>query len=236
MNNYIKEQFYATTTISNPNEYKWSVNSDNTVTITKYTPNGNKAGLLKEHLTIPDKLDEKKVSAIGNNSFASNTNFTLVTIPSAVTTIGAGAFMNCSNLKLVSFYRTGSLTNIEADAFKNTKISDPIIPPSVKLIGDGAFNTIKLVSVNFLGNSPTFTRNAFNSQNNNGNNMENRIYIYYYKNKSKFNKTDEDKFFYVELREMKLPEEKKPVGPLYAIIITTIVMILISLILYKLLK
>jgi hypothetical protein len=186
MNNNIKEQFSS-------NEYAFNVNPDNTVTITKYLSNNT---ILNDNLIIPFQIDSKNVSKIGPSAFSNNNNFTEVTIPSSVITIGESAFSDCNNLKNLYLHKkNGSLTNIETNAFKNTDINVLVIPSSVTSIGDGAFNTKKLISVSFLGNKPTYTTNAFISQMQNDN-PGNKIYIYYYDNKTGFDKIDTDKFIY----------------------------------------
>ena len=89
-------------------DYKYALLDDGTVEITDYK------GKAKE-LTIPDMLDGKKVSAIGNSAFYSCDSLTSVSIPDSVTSIGDRAFFCCISLTSVT------------------------IPDSVTSIGDGAF-------------------------------------------------------------------------------------------------
>ena len=81
-------------------DYQFAVNSDNTVTITKYTGKGG-------DVEIPAELYGKKVTAIGNISqeigaFQDCTTVTSVVIPDGVTEIQDNAFYSCSGLKTVT--------------------------------------------------------------------------------------------------------------------------------------
>ena len=76
-------------------DYKYALLDDGTVEITDYK------GKAKE-LTIPDMLDGKKVSAIGNSAFYSCDSLTSVSIPDSVTSIGDYAFYSCDSLTSVS--------------------------------------------------------------------------------------------------------------------------------------
>ena len=227
----LKEHFDGTT-----NGYTWISNDDNTVTIEKYTnpTTSTTSSLSNIILTIPNTIDNKNIISIGPGAFENDTSFNSVIIPASVKTIDSNAFNGCSNLKIISFYSNSTLNNIGTAAFKNTKISMPIIPASVGVIGDGAFNTTKLISVKFLGNSPNFTSNAFNSQTLNGNASNtsdaNKIYLYYFKGKTGFTNPDNTKFILYENDEMKLPKDNtvhNPVYPLIAIILVILIILFI---------
>ena len=69
---------------------------------------------LVEELTIPSYAYGKAVTQIANSGFSGCSYLRTLTIPSTITTIGAGAFQRCINLKLT-------------------------IPASIKEIGAGAF-------------------------------------------------------------------------------------------------
>ncbi|MBQ3003567.1 MAG: leucine-rich repeat domain-containing protein [Clostridia bacterium] len=81
--------------------------SNGEATITGYT--GSEPGV-----SIPSSIAGYPVTAIGNGAFR-GANFSNLTIPNSVTTIGDGAFASCINLQMIS------------------------IPPSVTSLGDGAF-------------------------------------------------------------------------------------------------
>lgn len=78
------------------NKYQFEVNSDNTVTITKYTGKD-------EEVIIPSEFDGKKVTAIGDNAFQGCTNLKTVTIPASVTVLRNCAFDDCPNLQSIYF-------------------------------------------------------------------------------------------------------------------------------------
>ena len=112
-------------------DYKYALLDDGTVEITDYK------GKAKE-LTIPDMLDGKKVSAIGNSAFYSCDSLTSVSIPDSVTSIGDSAFYSCTSLTSVSI--PDSVTSIGDRAFFCCiSLTSVTIPDSVTSIGDGAF-------------------------------------------------------------------------------------------------
>ncbi|MEA4815041.1 MAG: leucine-rich repeat domain-containing protein [Oscillospiraceae bacterium] len=110
-------------------EYQFAVNSDNTITITKYTGEDG-------DVEIPSEIDGKKVSAIGNTfeetgAFQDCTTLTSVIIPDGVTEIQDNAFQGCTSLKTVT------------------------IPASVTLLRNCAFdNCPNLQSIYFEGDAP----------------------------------------------------------------------------------
>ena len=78
--------------------------------------------------------------------------------------IGESAFMGMSNITSITFETGSQLETIEKEAFYSTKITEIIIPSSVKTIGEKAFG-VELTSVEFKGYSQleTIGKEAFYS-------------------------------------------------------------------------
>ncbi|MGN0546687.1 MAG: leucine-rich repeat protein [Acutalibacteraceae bacterium] len=98
--------------------YKYSLDSSENATITKY--NGNARSVI-----IPETLDGYPVTKIGSSAFSGNTSLCTVIIPDNVVAIGYSAFGECSKLSSVTlsksleemgqypFYNCDALTSIE---------------------------------------------------------------------------------------------------------------------------
>lgn len=71
--------------------YTYTVNTDGTVTVTKY--NGE-----EENITVPDEIGDKTVSSIGRECFKGNNNIKTVKLPDAITGIEYSAFEDCTNM------------------------------------------------------------------------------------------------------------------------------------------
>lgn len=146
--------------------FLWSVLGDGTVSIEEYTGND-------ENVVIPEKIDGKRVTVIGRNSFqfsniisltlpngvtkieccafASCDSLKSINLPDSVTEIGEMAFMGCSSL--ISLNLPESITVISGCMFAGcTSLSAINIPESVSKIGDSAFiNCSSLTSVKIHG-------------------------------------------------------------------------------------
>lgn len=77
------------------NGYQYYINDDKTITTTYYY------GKEKE-VVIPSKIDGKKVTCIGAETFLDNFEITSVKIPNSVTSIGDCAFCNCTALEKIT--------------------------------------------------------------------------------------------------------------------------------------
>lgn len=111
--------------------FEYSI-SGNEATITGYSGSATS-------ITIPDTLDGKPVTSIGQAAFGFCYNLKSVTIPDSVTSIGWGAFSCCSGLTSVTIGK--NVKTIEADAFGEcTSLTGITIPKSVTSIGAGAFS------------------------------------------------------------------------------------------------
>lgn len=76
-------------------DFIYSVNEDETmVTITEYTGSGST-------VEIPETIDGKSVTSIGDWAFSGCSGITSITIPSSVTSIGSWAFSGCSGLNTI---------------------------------------------------------------------------------------------------------------------------------------
>jgi len=111
-------------------DYVYSLNPDNTYTITKY----NGTDII---VTVPAEYQGKPVTSIGDDAFR-YASVTSVTIPNSVILIGDYAFGNCTSLTSVII--PNSVTSIGDFAFGIcTSLTSVIIPNSVTSIGDEAF-------------------------------------------------------------------------------------------------
>ena len=104
--------------------YSYVIEDDGTVTLTRYSGTDT-------DIVIPQSIDGKMVTSIGNYAFYVCNDLTSITIPEGVTSIGEDAFWGCSGLTSIS------------------------IPEGVTSIGDCAFyNCSGLTSIN-IPNSVT---------------------------------------------------------------------------------
>lgn len=89
-------------------------------------------------VVIPDSIDGKPVTAIGDDAFDFCTAVTSVTIPAGVTSIGEYAFFNSSALGSVNIPAT--VVSIGSQAFSGcTSLTGVTIPASVTSIGSQTF-------------------------------------------------------------------------------------------------
>ena len=124
-------------------DYEYTFLDDGTVEISKYI------GSDKE-ITIPDTIDGKKVTSIGNYVFENCIGLESITIPENITNIENMAFHICTNLESINvdvnnnIYSSidGVLFNKEQDKiifFPDNRFDSYEIPDSVTSIGDMAF-------------------------------------------------------------------------------------------------
>ena len=90
-------------------DYEYTVLDDRTVKITGYTGDAT-------DIDIPDKIDGKTVTSIGDHAFEYCNSLTSITIPDSVTNIGDSAFAHCS---LTSITIPNSVISIGYDAFSD---------------------------------------------------------------------------------------------------------------------
>ena len=108
--------------------------------------------VIPEEVTYMEKT--RKVTSIGDYTFANCTNLTSVTIPNTVTSIGEYAFYWCTGLTFISI--PNSVTSISKAAFENCwRLTSIDIPNSVTSIGDGAFQNCSGLTSVTIPNSVT---------------------------------------------------------------------------------
>ena len=112
-------------------DLEYSVLDDGTVEITDYN------GIAKT-VDIPEKINGKSVTSIGNCAFRYCTSLKSITIPNSVMEVGSSAFSGCSSLTSITI--PNSVTEIGVYAFKGcTSLTSITIPNSVTNIGDSTF-------------------------------------------------------------------------------------------------
>ena len=94
--------------------YKYTENTDGTLTITELTDKGKS----EYELSVPSELDGKKVSAIGDSAFKDDVIIKSVDIADGIEYIGSSAFLSCYNLENISIPQT--VTDIGSHAFTET--------------------------------------------------------------------------------------------------------------------
>lgn len=77
------------------------------------------------------------VKVIGKKAFFGNPFLREISMPDSVITIEDAAFSNCIDLEAVDFSK--AIQKIGARAFRNTKLSEVILPSSVERVGEYAF-------------------------------------------------------------------------------------------------
>lgn len=78
---------------------------------------GSTATLIGE-IYIPNRINGRAVTSIGNSAFSGQTRMTTVHLPIPLQTLGNSAFSGCSNLNEIHI--SSSVTTIGSDAFSNT--------------------------------------------------------------------------------------------------------------------
>ena len=115
--------------------------------------------VIPEEVTYMDKT--RKVTSIGDYTFANCTNLTSVTIPNTVTSIGEYAFYWCTGLTSISI--PNSVTSIGEFAFDNCSgLTSITIPNSVTSISKAAFdNCWRLTSIDIPNSVTSIGDGAF---------------------------------------------------------------------------
>lgn len=140
---------------------------------------------LTGHLNLPDKVNGKKVVAIGTNAGSQDGIWTFqsaqissVKLPRYLQTIPTGLFNNSTNLTKIVNGLPDGITSIGVNAFTNAPLTGTIkIPDGVVEIKDNAFNkatfsgTLTIPeSTTMIGNS-SFANSLFDNINNYSNDL-----------------------------------------------------------------
>ena len=130
-------------------DYAYAPLDDGMVKITSY-------GGADTEIVIPDTLDGKPVTAIGELAFHFSLSLTSVTIPDSVTCISKRAFSCCYNLMSIAL--PSGLTAIEPGTFELcNSLTSIAIPDSITTIAEDAFVSCKaLQSFTLSPNHPYF--------------------------------------------------------------------------------
>lgn len=135
--------------------YLYTTLQDGTVEIQSYTGK-------RRYLTVPQTVEGKTVTSIGEDAFAGNARLRSVTLPATITKIGGRAFCNCTQLRSMdipeqvasigesAFYgcarlsgvgiaKNGALTEIGSNAFAQCGIAAFDIPANLRSLGSGVF-------------------------------------------------------------------------------------------------
>lgn len=118
--------------VLNELDFDYRVLDDGTVETLKYTGND-------KDVVIPDTIDGKTVTSIGDGTFYNRTDLTSVAIPDSITNVADGAFSYCTALTSVNF--SEKLESINYGAFAGCSALVSIdIPESVSSVGIAAFS------------------------------------------------------------------------------------------------
>jgi hypothetical protein len=108
-----------------------NTNEDGTLSITGYTGTGG-------NVVIPDNINGRRVTMIGDSAFDSNTNLTKVTLGTNIISLGDFAFAYIYSLTDISL--DTNLTDIGEYAFSGSSLTSLTLPNSVTNIGENAFS------------------------------------------------------------------------------------------------
>ena len=140
----------------NNSDYQFEELPDGTVKILKYT--GSEAVVF-----VPDRIDDKPVTVIGQAAFADNTVITTAELPDTVRKIDAYAFANCPVLSAVVI--PDSVEAIGTAAFMDCReLQNISLPAGLSVISDGLFmNCSQLFEIEIPAGVKRIGESAFNS-------------------------------------------------------------------------
>ena len=113
-------------------DYKYYLNDDGTVTISGWNE-------MSENVVIPEEIDGRKVTALGDWVFSYCRGMKSVELPKSLTTIGDRAFMECEGLESVEL--PDSLISMGDEAFEGcSSLTSVRLPDSLTAIGNNVFD------------------------------------------------------------------------------------------------
>ncbi len=134
-------------------------------------------------VSIPETIDGKPVTVIGDSAFKNNDTLQYVVMPSTVIRMGRSAFENCTALvgvrfsdelwiilprafanckSLTSITLPKKMVDIQEEAFTKTGIKELILPDTVQILGNGAFKDCRsLATVSLNEQLSTIGEKAF---------------------------------------------------------------------------
>ncbi len=128
---------FGTAAFAAEGDYTYSVLSDGTAKITKYSGTDS-------NVTVPAALGGVNVSEIGEKAFQDNDEIESVIISDGIKTIGTSAFADCDMLESIEF--SPSVETIGKEAFRNCRGLQAVdIPSTVKTIEEKAFSACPIL-------------------------------------------------------------------------------------------
>ena len=136
-------------------DFEYELLEGGTVEITDYQGH-------ESELIIPETIDGKTVTAIGNSAFILCESLQQITIPGEVKEIGSSAFHGCSQLKSVVI--PDGVTTIADEAFSNCiSLKNVTLPNNLEVIYNGAFaDCSSLESISIPSSVKSIGNYAFN--------------------------------------------------------------------------
>ena len=143
---------------ANPaSDFEYKVGEDGGITITRYIGTDTT-------VVIPEKIDEKNVTVIGEGAFHRCDTITSVSLPDTLTCIGRVAFAYCTSLKHIRI-PAHSFDNVPMDdalsTFVNSGLESVELAEGIKFIPNAAFANTKLKEVVLPNSIQKINRSAF---------------------------------------------------------------------------
>ena len=114
-----------------------------------------------ESIIIPEEINGRKITVIGEEAFANVTQLKSIVIPDTVTEIQSFAFLNCDNLDDVVMSK--NIEKIGERAFLGPNCYEINLPDTLKELGDGAFSNCKFTELIIPRNIKVIPKGTFNT-------------------------------------------------------------------------